>query len=169
MYQPKDDRVIELSGTPQADTGAPFPIVVVADSRVSLAYYVTRGADVPSAKPEAVPSESVALVHFEGVRAHYFGAPNDESLAGHPLYGRGLRPYAVSEVLDSSWLESLVAMNAVHPRHEPGRYAGLRHIIFTFKDGTFECIATGYSWSITQVSVTATREQIVEALARDAF
>jgi hypothetical protein len=60
-------------------------------------------------------------------------------------------------------------MNAVHPRHEPGRYAGLRHIIFTFKDGTFECIATGYSWSITQVSVTATREQIVEALARDAF
>jgi hypothetical protein len=169
MYQPKYDRVIELSGTPQADIGTPFPIVLVTDSRVSLAYYMTRDTDDPSARPGVVPSESIALVRFEGVRAHYFGPPNDEALNGHPLYSRGLLPYAFSEVLDSSWLQSLVAMNAVHPHHEPRHFAGLRHLIFTFKENTFECISRGYSWAIMRVSMTAAREQILEALAHNAF
>ena len=60
---------------------------------------------------------------FEHCYAHMFGPPNDEALRGHPLAGRGLRPYAAFEIRQSSWLRRLERMNSVHPRHDRERRA----------------------------------------------
>ena len=74
-----------------------------------------------------------------------FGPPNDETFSGHPLADRGLHPYAVFEVRDSSWIRKLERMNSVHHRHNRERFLeGLRHFVFAFHDSTFECVAHGF-------------------------
>jgi hypothetical protein len=83
-----------------------------------------------------------------------FGPPNDEAFAGHPLSVRGLTPYGVFEVKNSSWVRRLERMNSVHPRHKPERFARLKHFIFTFHDTTFECIAEGFECTRHEGSVS---------------
>jgi hypothetical protein len=59
----------------------------------------------------------VALLRFEGCLTHMLGPPNDEDFAGHPLAGRGLKPYTAFRVENSSWLRCLERMNRAHPYH----------------------------------------------------
>jgi hypothetical protein len=45
----------------------------------------------------ASSDEPAALVQFQRTWAVQFGPPNDEAFHGHPLYERGLHPYAAAE------------------------------------------------------------------------
>lgn len=134
------DVVVPLDGMPQSSVGAPHPLVVQEEGTCLLAFYVQERA--------GAEEEQVALVRFEGVHAVSFGAPNDETLHGHPLVGRGLRSYGAFEVLHSSWVRALERMNSVHPRHMPARFRELRHVVLTFHDSTFECAARGMTCSV---------------------
>jgi hypothetical protein len=95
------------------------------------------------------------LVRFTRPIAHMFGPPNDEAFAGHPLAQRGLEPYSVFEVHQSSWIRALERMNSVHPRHRPEAYARYKHFVFAFHDSVFECIAEGFELSAYRGSVSA--------------
>jgi hypothetical protein len=106
----------------------PRPVVLAGDFDLFLTYQVA-------------PGTGLVLVDFEHPLAHYFGSPNDEALNGHPLRSRGLDYYGAFEVHNSSWIGALERMNRAHPRHDPRRFHGLRHFIFTFQDETFECVA----------------------------
>src|SRR5215831_2107088 len=150
MYDVDDkDQVRELQDMPQSSVGAPLPFICSDEFCVVLAYYVQEdssgwdGSRVRIVCPSE-GDEPFAIVRFTGCRAHMFGPPNDEAFAGHPLAGRGLRPYGVFEVDDSSWIRRLERMNSVHPSHRPERFWKLRHLIFTFHDSTFECVCDGF-------------------------
>jgi hypothetical protein len=108
----------------------PNPIVLAGDLDLFLTYQVA-------------PGTGLVLIDFENPAAHYFGGPNDEALNGHPLREHGLDYYGGFEVYSSSWIRALERLNRAHPRHDPGRFEGLRHFIFTFQDETFECVARG--------------------------
>jgi hypothetical protein len=99
----------------------------VIEGTVALAYDDTAGERI--------------VVRFNGVASALFGAPNDEALQGHPLFGRGLQFYEFAEVENSPWIAELERANRVHPGHSAERYARLRHFIFPFHDSTFECVA----------------------------
>jgi len=90
------DRVILVDALPQPDVGAPIPVLVADENRVTLAY-VARPTQ-PS------HDESIAVAEFVRPYAHMFGPPNDEAFEDHPLAGRGLEPYGVFRIEDSSWL-----------------------------------------------------------------
>jgi hypothetical protein len=126
----EQDRVVELEGLPQHETGAPLPHVLAG--RELLLWYVIG--------PDA---EEIALVQFSRPYAHYLGSPNDEASDGHPLYARGLYSYGTYEIIGSSWIRLLEHRNRVHPSHKPEHFEGLRHFVFTFHDETFECVARG--------------------------
>lgn len=96
MYAIDKDIVVDLTEIPLSDSGAPAPALFVNESRVLLAYFISPTDD-----------GQIAYLEFLNCRAHYFGAPNDETLHGHPLYKRGLKHYAIAEVRNSSWLRSL--------------------------------------------------------------
>jgi len=146
-----DDQVTELTGVPSASPGTPDPVILADDYSLSLTYVLAPVEVTP--EEEAAEGEPFALVQFQLCRAHYFGSPNDEALHGHPLYGRGLRPYGVYEVQNSSWIRLLERRNRVHDRHTPKLFEGLRHLIMTFHDKTFECIAK--SWQVTRYAGSA--------------
>lgn len=152
------DRVLELSDVPRPDSGAPLPTLVSNEDRLLLAYIVADPApdwDGSDAKVLSMTTEDlpIAFVSFKEPYAHMFGPPNDEAFAGHPLARRGLRPYAVFEVQNSSWIRRLERMNAVHPHHRAELFAHYRHFIFAFHDSMFECIADGYEISVRRSSI----------------
>jgi hypothetical protein len=148
MYEvDSNDRVVELKNVPQPSVGAPNPVVLASEYEVLLAYYLQHtpeGWDGKTPRSVGLDSkdEPVALIKLRQCYAHIFGPPNDEAFHGHPLYKRGLRPYAVFEVENSSWLRSLEKMNSVHPYHNrEGFLRDKKHFVFAFHDSTFECIA----------------------------
>ena len=152
------DKVVEMHDAPQSSVGAPCPMILAGEGYLYLAFFLEdsragwNGSTV-RVVGEDTSGEPVALVAFTHICAHFFGPPNDEAFSGHPLASRGLRPYGVFEVQDSSWIRTLERMNSVHPYHRPERFAALRHFIFAFHDTTFECIAQDFSSSVLEGSV----------------
>jgi hypothetical protein len=147
------DKVISLPNIPQSSVGAPLPVVLANENALLLAYYTESPyPEWDGTNPRSVSADTtedpVAVMDFGMARAHYFGPPNDEAFRGHPLASRGLSPYGAFEVQDSSWIRALAEMNSVHPRHDPARYASLRHFILCFHDKTFECIAKTFDATI---------------------
>ncbi len=160
------DRVMEVHEAPLPDSGASLPFLMSDENRVLLAYMVSESDEAVSSAVKMMTANSkgyVALVEFTQPCAHMFGPPNDETFLGHPLAERGLRPYGVFEVLDSSWIRQLEGMNKRHSRHAQNRYGDLRHYIFSFHDSTFECIAKALAVNLREGSL---RDVMFEMLQR---
>jgi hypothetical protein len=135
------DRVTGCVDAPSPDTGAPLPVLLADERRLLLAYMVSdpEKSQGPARLMTQDTRGLVALVEFNRPRVHMFGPPDDETFRSHPLADRGLGPYEVFEVLDSSWIRQLARMNKQSPQWSP--YDGMHHFIFAFHDSTFECIA----------------------------
>ena len=134
-----EERAVLLPDWPQPDGGAPSPVTVADDLSLSVRYRTQAGR--------------VAVVHFPLCSVFTFGSPNDEALAGHPLYGRGLEFYSVHRVEHSSWIALLERRNSVHPSHSRKRFLeDKKHFIFTFHDSTLECVVNEGKFWPTEVS-----------------
>lgn len=146
------DSIVELRDVPRSDTGAPCPMVLSTEGALLLCYFRQFPLNDDEMKSvgsggEYETDEASLLVEFRLWRAHMFGPPNDEAIRGHPLADRGVRPYGVFEVKNSSWIRGLERMNRVHRLHRPEQFQDLRHFIFTFHDSTFECVAPDFTWT----------------------
>jgi hypothetical protein len=118
--------VVSLDTDWTPDPGAPAPLLVQNEDRAALIF-------------ESTPSGESVLLEFGGCLLTRFGYPNDEALAGHQLYSKGLRSYGVFEVEESAWIADIVARNAVS--FPLAGLPSLRHFVITFHDSTFECLA----------------------------
>ena len=138
MYVIDDrDRVRPLPGVPRPG-GTAAPRVVADEGNALCGYYEATGGPDWGAPGAGAP---VIVLAFPWYHAMMFGPPGERALHGHPLSARGLLPGGAFEVVDSSWIRALARVNAVHPHHDPARFARLRHVIVTFADSTFECVA----------------------------
>lgn len=169
----RKDAVVPLAGVPQCSVGAPCPIVVADEFKVTVAYYLQDtpddwdGTSVRVVGPSTA-GEPAAVVSFEGCLSTMFGMPNDEAFSGHPLASRGLKPYSACEVRDSSWVRQLDKMNSVHPQHRRGSFTeDYRHFILAFHDTTFECVARRFSVSLGQGPLAGLAAEVARALGDD--
>ncbi|MBP7687254.1 MAG: hypothetical protein KA765_05080 [Thermoflexales bacterium] len=143
------DTVVELRNAPQSDVGAPLPVIISDELTVTLAYIVSEpdpdwdGTYVNVVSPDSEDT-AIAIIKFHRPYAHMFGPPNDEAFSGHPLAKRGLHPYGVFQVRDSSWIRRLERMNSVHSQHDAKQFEKINHYVFAFHDSTFECVAEGF-------------------------
>jgi hypothetical protein len=170
MYTVDDqDRVEHLSDIPPCAVGAPLPVVLANDYRLLLAYLLADKAQgqirswVSIVDPDT-EAKAIAVVTFDLPYAHLFGPPNDEAFEGHPLHARGLRPYDSFQIHGSSWIRALERMNRVHLSHHASLFERYRHFILAFHDSTFECVARGYSVSLTRGTLRHTLHGMVELL-----
>jgi hypothetical protein len=149
MYTIDDlDTITELIDVPRCSTGAPCPAIISAEHFLHLAYYLEEqdewdGKTVRFENRQR-SDERCAVVRFQGVGSYTFGIPDENSLEGHPLYGRGLRHYRFSEVKNSSWVRAIQRIDSFDSQFNPKRFANLRHLIFPFHDSTFECVANSF-------------------------
>lgn len=163
------DRVVKLTEVPQCSVGAPIPWVLADELRIVVAYYVQQrepdwNGHTVRIVSEVSDGEPIAIVCFDGATAHMFGPPNDEAFHGHPLYSRGLRPYAAFRIENSSWIRKLERMNSVHRQHRPERYRELQHFVFAFHDRTFECVCKSFRVTQTRGSIVETIPEMVRVL-----
>jgi len=124
------EHVIEVE-VPYFDPEPNMPEPVVVQSERAC-YLVYRDRD----------DERKAL-EFSRCSISKFGYPNDEALAGHRLYEKGLRFYGFFEVVESEWIAELRKGNEIRfPDFKS--FEDQRHFIITFHDCTFECIALSF-------------------------
>jgi hypothetical protein len=162
------DTVLQSHEAPWPDAGAPLPVVLCNEHNLFLAYIVAaqEAGGIREVSPKT-SGLSIAIVKFLFYRSYMFGPPNDEAFTGHPLASRGLGPYAVSEVEQSSWIRQLERMNAVHPNHRPELFASYRHFVFTFHDSTFEVVADGFEVQLMSGSMRSAVSKMVEMFTQD--
>lgn len=147
--QDAKERAVELSLDIEWSPGAPLPFLMSNGRRAAVIVYVkTHDADwdgtyTTIVNPTTDQRESLAVIEFDGIHEVKFGGLNDEALHGHPLFGKGLVPYAAHEVVNSSWITESERRNSAHPYHQPGWHQRLRHFVLCFHDETLECIAEG--------------------------
>src|ERR1051326_1053079 len=133
------------------DHGAPLPHLLKNDYRTFLVFFLQDvdpnwdGTYVSVREPNSNVSEKLALVAFERCICAKMGTPNDEVLHGHPLYGKGLAAYEAMSVENSTWLNDLEKINAVHSCYKAEFWRSLKHYILPFHDSTFECVARGFT------------------------
>ena len=96
---------------------------------------------------EATVSTPNVVVRCHGVLASRFGYPNDEALAGDPLYAAGLKFYDVVEVLDSPWLRDINTRNRTQfPKFTD--FEG-KHYFMAFHDSSFEVLCASITFHLT--------------------
>jgi hypothetical protein len=156
MFEPAPQvQTFNLGVLPRSDV--PRPVLLQSEGGCYLLFEGT--ADVPPR------SNGVVIVTFKSCLISRFGYPNDEALAGHPLFKSGLRSYGVYEVTNSPWGRELRLQNRVaFPTFDmPKR----RHFIITFHDSTFECIATSAVAEISTESFSSAVSRVVKVLPND--
>ena len=163
------DTIAALPAMPQSSVGAPLPVVLADEDQLMVAYLGEPLLDQSSTGVvhvvnPATQGQTIVLVEFVRYAAYYHGAPNDESLAGHPLAARGLEPYGAFEMRNSAWVRTLERMNRVHSGHSPERYARLRHFILSFHDSTFECLADAFASSTHSGSLSEVLPEMMRQL-----
>jgi hypothetical protein len=134
-----------------------MPVVFATETAVAVAFFASNRW---LAANHADWANGIVGVHFHGLDAHYFGAPNDEAFHGHPLAKFGLKPYEFARVENSPWIESLRVMNSVHPYHRDEAFAELQHFVLPFHDTTFECVAQGYTVETADGDATTPAELV---------
>ena len=140
----KKDKLIQIDDIRlESAARGDVPLLFSDDSfNLFLAYYLSpRAAEIVKKTTKDV----IAFVTFTRCYIHIFGAPNDEALGGHFLAAKGLKPWSIFEVQNSSWIQEFEKKNLIHPYRDKKRFMkNKRHFIFCFKDCTFECIAENY-------------------------
>jgi len=135
-------------------SGAPIPLVLSNGYKTLLLFYIGTSNPNWNEKANKIKildensKDYIALICFDLCRSFKYGGVNDEALHGHPLYDRGLVAYEMHEVKNSSWISELKKMNSVHDCYDEKDWSSTKHIIFTFHDEIFECIADNYSVQI---------------------
>jgi hypothetical protein len=144
-----DEYAVEMTLGLVWDIGAPLPHLLANGHNTYVLFYLadpdpawdgTWVTVVDPTAPQAVPLGVVEFYHAYSIK---LGGPNDEALDGHPLSGRGLRPYAAHQVVNSRWIAAEEQINSVHPNHHGGWHDQLNHYVFCFHDETLECLAEG--------------------------
>lgn len=147
--------VLELDDFAAADDAAPAPspdvtdpVLLADDHQVLFAYRIAEGQD--SDRWSVADAGSTAVCRFVSPLGVYFGAPNDEALGNHPLFGRGLGFYGVYHVMPSSWTAQLTRLAA-----KKGRVVNagpLHHYVITMHDSILEVVCRGVAVELVSAS-----------------
>lgn len=117
----------------EIDPGAPVPHVVADGRRAVVVYHsplpvdsTWDGTTVTVIDPADPTARGLGWIICDRIRAVSLGPPDDETLSSHPLFAAGLRCYQAHEIYD------------------PGLDPGVRRLVVTFHDETFDCTCIGW-------------------------
>jgi hypothetical protein len=152
------------------DVGAPLPILLKNDYRAFIVFYLKTvdpnwdGTYVNIIHTDSAEAADLAVVEFQRCKSVKMGTPNDEVSHGHPLYGKGFRPYTPLRVENSEWIIELEKINSVHRGYKPDLWRNLTHYILGFHDSTFECVAESFRIEVMKATMAHALEIICERL-----
>jgi hypothetical protein len=80
------------------------------------------GTYVCVVSPADAHRRPLVVIEMWGCAEIRFGGPNDETIHGHLLHGKGLAGYGAYKVVNSAWIEEAIKVNSVHPHHSDGPF-----------------------------------------------
>ena len=88
MFNRKSDsqKLVGVKGVPDPMTGAPHPDMRAKEHFLDLSY---SSVDDDYRPKESDGFEFQVVITFDCPYAHFFGPPNEEAIAGHPLAKNG--------------------------------------------------------------------------------
>jgi hypothetical protein len=101
------------------------------------------GTYVRVVSPADAHRRPLVVIEMWGCAEIRFGGPNDETIHGHPLHGKGLAGYRAHKVVNSAWIEEAIKVNSVHPHHSDAPFRQLHHYALLFHDEMLEALARG--------------------------
>jgi hypothetical protein len=164
-----NDTVVELGDMPRSSAGTPCPVVVAGDDHLFVLYVLQSVPEgwydtwVKIMSPDS-QGKPFALIVFHHPLAYCRGIPDDETLHGHPLYKRGLRPNGAFEIQNSSWRDGLMKMSRLQAAHRSESYHRYRHFVLAFRDTAFECLAETYSIRLGRGSVLDAAARVLDEM-----
>lgn len=87
------------------------------------------------------PIKQIAVLRFSHCHGLKTGSPNDETIEGHSLFGRGIDVGESYIVHKSAWLEEIKNINKAHSLYNDEYWSNARHFLIFFKEITVECLA----------------------------
>ena len=88
------------------------------------------------------PDQRVVVLMWPHARYSLLAPPNDETINGHRLWGKGLQEVEwVGEVTNSELIQMLEKQNSVHPRHNAASFETLRHFVIPLKECLVEVVS----------------------------
>lgn len=108
--------------------------------------------------------ESTAILSFSGCAACRLGSPNDETISGHPLFGKGIDVGGAYTVVNSHWLIELEKINAKHDQFSLGEWQNKNHYLILFKNNTFDCIANSVIIDVLRLSLPGALGKVVSGV-----
>ena len=123
-----------------------FPLILANERKTFLLYktYTSTNFQATYKQKEHCAyntEELVAMLNFVSCAAIKFGAPNDEIIEGHALYGRGIDVGGAYIVANSKWKTEVRYMQGLHQQFDESHWAKYKHYLLFFKERTFEAIA----------------------------
>jgi hypothetical protein len=150
-----DDRAIEVEGVPAPSAGPAEPRVFITEHSAVLVYRAAENT-----------GGGVAVLRFLSPVAVFHGVPNDEALARHPLWGRGLGFYSVYRIEDSAWKAQMQDRGARRDRPPPPVWSDLTHYVVTMHDSTFECLARDMTSELRFETIADVVAEVARALGQ---
>lgn len=145
----------------EPESAVPGPVILQTDHAVVLTFNSIRlMSDAP------VHGSGCGIVYCDICLLTRYGLPNDEAMAGHPLFAKGLNDSGVYEVINSSWIRQVTERNRIAFPNNSEWIATKRHFIFVLKDKTFECIANGLRASVSILSFESIFAEVVRCVVR---
>lgn len=134
------------------EPNAPIPCLLQSEHKAFLLFYMEEPDDI-------------GVLEWLECWGALLGPPGEETRHGHPLHKHGLADTLwAGEVLNSEWIDRLRRIDSIHHRHDPTRIDRLKHYILKFHDSTFECVASGFTSSVTQESMSSAVERLCSRL-----
>lgn len=160
---------VPIDFTVEWSKGAPLPHLLLSDRRAFLLFVAEEEPDPARDRTRArvVGPETevtVAIAEFAECRSAKLGSPNDETIHGHPLGGRGLYAYGAFVVRNSPWIAELARVDSMHRGHDPERWAALHHFLLSFHDSTFECVAESGHVDLRRGTIAGVLKALCERL-----
>ena len=115
------------------EPNAPDAVLITADRGTTVLALAAHYDDV---------DQRCLVLIWTGTEYACMGEPNDETLPGHRLYGKGLREALWGGIVhESELIAGMERQNRVHPAHDSTKYAALTHHVLPLKEGTVEVVA----------------------------
>ncbi len=131
---------IQLNDGWNAEPNAPDVNIQIQDNNVMVSFYLNAFVF------EEFEEDDKGILSFHDCIQYRYGSPNDE---GFYFFGQSrFKDFDVKwgefyEVKDSDWKTNFP--DAIKIRNHFDNSKEFKHFLFYFKDGTFECIASGYN------------------------
>lgn len=73
------------------------------------------------------------------------GYPNEEIYMHYDYYTQfSMSKHRLYQIEQSIWIDELIRLNQIHPRHSALNFQNDKHYMILFEDEVFECIASEY-------------------------